>query len=129
MALHKLLTPLTAALPLPEELPAIRDRRRRLLARARGRVLEIGGSGGRNAAHYLAGEVSLVVTLAPKAAQRSRLMERVAAAPVPVEVHEAVVEDVRFEDGWFDTAVSTTALCCVPDIDSALAAIRRMLKA
>lgn len=129
MALHKLVTPVTDVLPIPEELPAIRDRRRRLLASARGRVLEIGGSGGRNAEHYVAGQVDLVVTLAPKASQRSKLMGRVAQSPVKVEVHEAVVEDVAFDDGWFDTVVTTTALCCVPDLATTLAAARRMLDA
>ncbi|HUS60958.1 MAG TPA: class I SAM-dependent methyltransferase [Acidimicrobiales bacterium] len=128
MSLHSLVAAATDVLPVPEEAAAVARRRERLVARARGRVLEIGASGGRNLAHYQSDAVEMVVVLAPKAARRGRLMERIASAPVCVEVHEAVAEEVLFEDGWFDTVISTLALCSVADVSSTLASISRLLR-
>lgn len=127
MSLHSLLAAATDVLPLPEEAPTVARRRQRLISQAKGRVLEVGASGGRNLPHYTRGDVEMVVVLAPKAARRGRLMERIASAPVRVEVHEAIAEEVLFEDGWFDTVVSTLALCSVADLNATVNALRRLL--
>ena len=110
----------------PAERAGLADRRARLLADATGRVLEIGGGTGANLAHYPAGLQGLVV-LEPDGAMRERLLEKVPTATAPVEVHEAAIEDASLPSGAFDTVVSTLTLCTVPDLDVALASIRRIL--
>src|SRR5215216_2881196 len=86
-------------------------RRRRLLAGARGAVLEIGGGTGANLAHYR--DVDRVVVAEPDPFMRRRLDQKVSDARVPVEVSAARAEELPFPDGSFDTVVSTLVLCPV----------------
>jgi SAM-dependent methyltransferase len=124
---HALFAALYDRVTAPSERAGLSDRRRRLLADASGRVLELGGGTGLNLPHYPAG-LEQVVVLEPDGAMRERLLTRVPSAPAPVEVHEAGIEDATFPDGSFDTVVSTLTLCTVPDLDAALATVRRVLK-
>ena len=100
-------------------------RRRRLLAGARGAVLEIGGGTGENLAHYR--DVDRVVVAEPDPFMRRRLDQKVSDAGVPVEVSAARAEELPFPDGSFDTVVSTLVLCTVPDQEAALDEVRRVL--
>ena len=102
------------------------ERRRRLVAEARGEVVEVGGGTGRNLPFYR--DVDRVVVLEPDGAMRARLLARVDAAAVPVEVHETGIEDSRLPDGFADTVVTSLVLCTVPSPAAALAEIRRLLK-
>jgi ubiquinone/menaquinone biosynthesis C-methylase UbiE len=111
----------------PAERAGLADRRRRLLAAASGRVLEVGGGTGANLAHYPAG-LDQVAVLEPDGAMRERLLQKVAAVTTPVEVHDAGIEEGTFPDASFDTVVSTLTLCSVPDLQRALASMRRLLK-
>jgi SAM-dependent methyltransferase len=69
------------------------------------------------------------VALEPDGAMRRRLLPRLAAAGVSYQVEGAGIDEAGFDDGSFDTIVSTLALCTVPDIDSAVRRIRRWLAA
>jgi SAM-dependent methyltransferase len=109
------------------ERAGLAERRRRLLGDARGRTLEIGGGTGANLRHYTAGVDDLVV-LEPDGAMRERLLTKLGEAAVPVEVHEAGIDDAPFPAASFDTVVSTLTLCTVPDLDRAVAAISRLLR-
>lgn len=102
------------------------ERRRRLVAEARGQVVEVGGGTGRNIPYYR--DVDRVVVLEPDGAMRRRLLERVSSAAVPVEVHESGIEDSGLPDGFADTVVASLVLCTVPSPAAALAEIRRLLK-
>src|SRR5215211_4326052 len=101
-------------------------RRRRLLAGARGAVLEIGGGTGANLAHYR--DVDRVTIAEPDPFMRNRIGPKLEDAPVPVEVSAAGAEELPFPDGSFDTVVSTLVLCTVPDQESALDEVRRVLR-
>ena len=101
-------------------------RRRRLLAGARGAVLEIGGGTGANLAHYR--NVDRVTIAEPDPFMRNRIGPKLEDARVPVEVSAAGAEELPFPDGSFDTVVSTLVLCTVPDQDSALDEVRRVLR-
>ena len=101
--------------------------RRKLLAGARGRVLEIGAGTGANLAHYPPELDELVVT-EPGAGMVRRVRERAAAAARAVTVVQASAEALPFEDASFDTVVSTLVLCSVGDQAQALGEIRRVLK-
>ena len=102
------------------------ERRRRLLAGARGAVLEIGGGTGANLPHYR--DVDRVVVAEPDPFMRRRLGQKLAEARVPVEVLEAGAEALPFPDGSFDTVVSTLVLCTVPNQEAALGEVRRVLR-
>jgi ubiquinone/menaquinone biosynthesis C-methylase UbiE len=100
--------------------------RRALLARARGRVLELGAGTGLNLAHYPAELVELVLT-EPEPAMRARLARRVARSGRDATVVAARAEALPFGDGAFDTVVSTLLLCTVADPDGAVSEMRRVL--
>src|SRR5215212_3894723 len=102
------------------------ERRRRLLAGARGAVLEIGGGTDANLAYYR--DVDRVTVAEPDSFMRKRLGQKVAEVHVPVEVSDAGAEALPFPDGSFDTVVSTLVLCTVPDQESALDEVRRVLR-
>jgi ubiquinone/menaquinone biosynthesis C-methylase UbiE len=101
-------------------------RRRRLLAGARGAVLEIGGGTGANLTHYR--DVDRVTIAEPDPFMRHRIGPKLEDARVPVEVSAAGAEELPFPDGSFDTVVSTLVLCTVPDQESALDEVRRILR-
>ena len=101
-------------------------RRRRLLAGARGAVLEIGGGTGANLAHYR--DVDRVTIAEPDPFMRNRIGPKLEDARVPVEVSAAGAEALPFPDGSFDTVVSTLVLCTVPDQEAALDEVRRVLR-
>ena len=101
-------------------------RRARLLKGARGAVLEIGGGTGANLPHYR--DVDRVTVAEPDPFMRRRLVPKLEASHVPVEVSAAGAEALPFHDGSFDTVVSTLVLCTVPDQESVLDEISRVLR-
>ncbi|MBJ7331536.1 MAG: class I SAM-dependent methyltransferase [Solirubrobacteraceae bacterium] len=105
----------------------MRDRRADLLARARGRVLEIGAGTGLNLSHYPPGLDEVVIT-EPEPGMRARLARRAARDGRDVRVVDAGADALPFEDASFDTVVSTLVLCTVPDAGDAIAEIRRVLR-
>jgi ubiquinone/menaquinone biosynthesis C-methylase UbiE len=109
------------------EKAGLAERRHELLARARGRVLEIGAGTGANLAHYPDAVTELVLT-EPEEPMAKRLESRAADEGRPVTVTRVPAEQLPFEDDSFDTAVCTLVLCTVRDPERALAEIDRVLK-
>jgi ubiquinone/menaquinone biosynthesis C-methylase UbiE len=106
----------------------LRDRRRALLARADGRVLELGAGTGLNVPLYPEEGVSEVVFTEPEEPMARRLEERVDALSQTSSVVRAPAEDLPFDDASFDTVVATLVLCTVGDQEAALREARRVLK-
>ena len=105
----------------------LRALRQSLLAGAAGHVLEIGAGTGANLAFYDGNVESLVVT-EPEPPMLRRL-QRTAREHAPLaQVLRAPAEDLPFEDGTFDTVVSTLVLCGVDDQPRALREARRVLR-
>jgi ubiquinone/menaquinone biosynthesis C-methylase UbiE len=109
------------------EQAGLADLRRRLLAQAEGRVLEIGAGTGANLALYGSGIESLTVT-EPQPPMMRLLERKVRDQASPALVLRAPAEDLPFEDDSFDTAVSTLVLCGVDDQPRALRELRRVLR-
>jgi ubiquinone/menaquinone biosynthesis C-methylase UbiE len=103
------------------------DMRRGLVDQAAGRVLEIGGGTGLNLRHYGLQVNSLTIT-EPDPSMLKRLERRVDADRPATTVLRAPAEDLPFEDGTFDTVVSTLVLCGVDDQPRAVREIRRVLR-
>src|SRR5262245_42106039 len=109
-----------------EKKPFIRNARRKLLASANGRVLEVGAGTGFNLPHYPGGVDDLTITDG-SAGMLRRAEKRAEQAHRPVTATTADVERLPFEDGSFDTVVASLLLCSVGDQDNALSEIRRVL--
>jgi ubiquinone/menaquinone biosynthesis C-methylase UbiE len=54
--------------------------------------------------------------------------ERLRASSIPVERSGLDGQSLPFDDDSFDTALSTWTMCSIPDIERALAEVRRVLK-
>jgi ubiquinone/menaquinone biosynthesis C-methylase UbiE len=105
----------------------LRERRRALLARARGRTLEIGAGTGANLELYPDAVTELVLT-EPDDHMRAQLEHKLAAAGRSAQLVGAGAERLPLEDASFDTVIATLVLCTIPDPDAALAEIARVLK-
>jgi ubiquinone/menaquinone biosynthesis C-methylase UbiE len=110
-----------------EKKPRIVENRRKLLAAAQGRVLEVGAGTGFNLPHYPAGVDQLTLTDDMDGMLR-RARKRAERVGRKVETTTAPVESLPFEDASFDTVVGSLLLCSVEDQDRALGEIRRVLK-
>jgi ubiquinone/menaquinone biosynthesis C-methylase UbiE len=100
--------------------------RRRLLAEARGRVLEIGVGTGQSFAHYP--PVEELVGIEPSEPMLQRARQRAAEAGREVTLVEAPAEQLPFEDDSFDTVVTMAVLCTVDDPERSLQEIKRVLR-
>jgi ubiquinone/menaquinone biosynthesis C-methylase UbiE len=105
----------------------LRDKRRALLARARGCKLEIGAGTGLNVELY-PDSVSALVLAEPDAHMRRQLEKKLAALGRRAEVVDAVAERLPLPEASIDTAVATLVFCTIPDPAAALAEIVRVLK-
>ncbi len=105
----------------------LRPYRERTLARARGRVLEIGVGSGLNLPLY-GTAVSEIVGLEP-AAPLMRMAQKVAdRATARVTFLNASAEALPLDTASIDTIVTTWTLCSIRDIDGALREARRVLR-
>ena len=109
------------------EKATLRGLRESLLAAASGDVLEIGGGTGANLPFYRPEAGSLTIT-EPDTAMMSRLARRARQQAPLAKILRAPAEDLPFEDGTFDTVVSTMVLCGVSDQPRALRQLRRVLR-
>jgi ubiquinone/menaquinone biosynthesis C-methylase UbiE len=109
------------------ERAGLRARRMDLLAGAHGDVLEIGAGTGANLALYPA-PVQTLTVIEPERPMVRRLERAAAAQSRSVTVLCAPAEDLPFNDGAFDVAVSTLVLCTVADQPRALRELRRVLR-
>jgi ubiquinone/menaquinone biosynthesis C-methylase UbiE len=107
--------------------PRLMQERVRALADARGDVLEIGFGTGLNLSCYPATVTQLTI-LDPANVLKQKVAERIAAARMPIEKIHLDAKELPFDAGRFDCVVSTWTLCTIPEVDSALREVRRVLK-
>jgi ubiquinone/menaquinone biosynthesis C-methylase UbiE len=101
--------------------------RRRVLAEARGDVLEVGAGTGANLALYGSAVTSLTLS-EPEEPMLRRLRLRAREQGSTATIVQAPAERLPFEAGSFDTVVSTLVLCGVDDQARALREVRRVLR-
>lgn len=106
---------------------AFRRLRREALAPVSGRLLEIGLGTGLNLAYYPEGTRKIVgVDSNPGVVGIAH--RRAAKHGIEIEHHQLSAEQLPFEAASFDTVVSTFTLCSIPDVQMALAEVRRVLR-
>jgi ubiquinone/menaquinone biosynthesis C-methylase UbiE len=101
--------------------------RREVTPGLHGEVLELGFGSGLNLPH-LPSEVTDIWTVEPSRVALQLAQKRIDASPVEVHLGELDGASLDFPDDRFDAALSTMTLCTIPDVESALSEVRRVLK-
>ena len=101
--------------------------RARVCEGLRGAVVEVGFGTGLNT-YYYPSEVTKVVAIEPSRVCMRMAEPRIAKTSVPVEYGGLTGERLDLPSAEFDAALSTWTLCTIPDLEAALAEIRRVLK-
>jgi ubiquinone/menaquinone biosynthesis C-methylase UbiE len=101
--------------------------RARVAAGLEGEVLEVGFGSGRNVPHYPTA-VTRVRAVDPATVGRKLAARRVAASPTPVEYIGLDGQALPLDDTCVDHVLTTWTMCTIPDLDRALAEIRRVLR-
>ena len=101
--------------------------RSRVCAGLKGEIVEIGFGTGLNTWYYPP-EVTKVVAIEPSRVCMRIAEPRIAKSAVPVVYGGLTGERLDLPSGEFDAALSTWTLCTIPNLDAALAEIRRVLK-
>ena len=105
----------------------VRAHRARATAGLRGTVLEIGFGSGLNVPVYPP-EVERVCAVDPSLVGRKLGTGRIAASTVPIDFVGLDGQSIPLPDDSVDMALSTFTLCTIPDVDAALAEVRRVLR-
>lgn len=103
-----------------------RRRRRRLLSRAAGRVLEVGIGTGANLDLYPPGIQLTGIDISAKMLARAR--RRAARLGSHARLQQADVEQLPFADATFDAVVATWVFCAVADPLRGLREVRRVVR-
>jgi ubiquinone/menaquinone biosynthesis C-methylase UbiE len=101
--------------------------RARVCGELRGAVVEVGFGTGLNA-HYYPPPVTKVVAIEPSKVCMRIAKPRIAKTTVPVEYGGLTGEHLDLPSREFDAVLSTWTLCTIPNLDAALAEVRRVLK-
>lgn len=101
--------------------------RARVCEGLRGAVVEVGFGTGLNTWYYPP-EVTKVVAIEPSQVCMRIAESRIARTSVPVENGGLTGEHLDLPSSEFDAVLSTWTLCTIPNLDAALAEMRRVLK-
>lgn len=100
--------------------------RKKLLAKVKGAILEIGVGTGKNFPHYPSGASVTGIDIAEKMLVFSR--KKASDLELSFDLREGDVQNLNFPDNSFDTAVATFVFCSVPDPVQGLRELRRVVK-
>lgn len=102
--------------------------RAQIVPRASGRVLEIGIGSGLNLQHYNRDQVEELYAVDPSPELTGKARQRAQEAGMDVTILELSAEKIPAENDHFDCIVCTFTLCTIPDVETALQEMRRVLK-
>jgi ubiquinone/menaquinone biosynthesis C-methylase UbiE len=107
--------------------PEVNVRRAKVCHGLHGRVLEIGFGSGLNLRHYPS-EVTEILVVEPSAAALRLAEPRKAAVSAPID--QVGLDGARLDlpDGSVDCVLSTYTLCTIPEVNTALLEVQRVLK-
>lgn len=102
--------------------------RRKVVPQAEGVVLEIGIGSGHNLPHYDPSRVTKVLGLDPSSGMTQIATRAAAKVPFDVEFLDLPGEKIPIDDASVDTVLMTYTLCTIPDTETALRQMSRVLK-
>ncbi len=105
-----------------------RKQREKIVPLASGDVLEIGFGSGLNLPHYDRNKVRHIWGLEPSSGMRRLAAEPIDESGLDVELIDLPGEEIPLENDSVDTVLVTYTLCTIPDVQSALAGMQRVLK-
>jgi ubiquinone/menaquinone biosynthesis C-methylase UbiE len=113
---------------LIEALPEVifTDWRKKLLVKARGKILEVGVGTGKNFKYYPSGADVTGIDIADKMVTISR--KNAAKLGLSFNIEEGDAQNIAFPDNFFDSVVATFVFCSVPDPIKGLRELRRVVK-
>lgn len=106
----------------------IMKQREKVVPGAEGRVLELGCGTGTNFEYYDTSKLEKLYALEPSEAMLKRARDHEKASDLPIEFLCEGAEKTSLESKSIDTAVITFVLCTIPDWQSALKEVKRVLK-
>jgi ubiquinone/menaquinone biosynthesis C-methylase UbiE len=109
------------------DMKVARAQRQRVCEGLAGDVVEIGFGSGLNVPFYPPA-VTRVAAIEPADVGWKLAAQRVRATTIPVERSGLDGQALPFPDDSFDAALSTWTMCTIPDVDSALRELRRVLR-
>ncbi len=102
--------------------------RSQIVPLARGTVLEVGMGSAINLQYYNSRKVDLVYGLEPSEGMRRKAQTNLSRSPVKVEWLDLPGEKIPLTDNSVDTILLTFTLCTIPDWETALQQMKRVLK-
>jgi ubiquinone/menaquinone biosynthesis C-methylase UbiE len=124
---HPLFTQVYRWIAKAEDAGAIGEARTRVSEHLRGRLLVV-GLGPAEDLHHLPASVTEVVGVEPSAPMRRAARQAVARSGIPVEVIDAVGEDLPLPDDCVDCVLFAYVLCSVDDPQRVVAEALRVLR-
>lgn len=102
--------------------------REKIIPKAKGNVLEVGIGTGLNLNFYVPEQISRVVGIDPSKEVWNEGKVNTVNLPFPFEFIKASAENIPFENGIFDTVVTTYTMCTIPNLNMAFQEFKRVLK-
>jgi len=102
--------------------------RKKIVSGLEGKILEIGTGTGANFPFYSPQKVRSIDSIDPNPYMLEQAKLKARDAGIPVHFHQGVAESLPFQDGEFDTVVTTLVLCSVEDPQKVFQEIRRVCK-
>lgn len=100
--------------------------RRKAIAKASGKVLEVGVGTGKNLPYYQEGCEVTGIDFSPSMLTKAKA--RAEQAKIPITLLEMDAQHMTFSDDTFDTVLATCVFCSVPDPVQGLREVRRVCK-
>jgi ubiquinone/menaquinone biosynthesis C-methylase UbiE len=107
---------------------ALREHREYLVRDLKGSVLDLGAGTGATFPYLADCEGVTVEAIEPDPHMRRRATAKATDVGLDVEIHDARAEALPFSDGAFDAVVASMVFCTIPDVETALSEVARVLK-
>ena len=116
----------------PAELSVLADHRRYLVDELAGRVLDLGTGTGAMFPYFAEaatdGDDLTLFAIEPDPHMRRQAVERARELGLDIEIESAGAETLPFADDSFDVVIASLVFCTIPDFDTALSEVARVLK-
>ena len=105
-----------------------RRQREKVIPQASGRVLEIGIGSGLNLDFYDKSKITEIFAVEPDSILLEKAKIKANQNNISLNIQKLTAELLPFENGSFDTVVSTYTMCSIYELDSAMIELKRVLK-